>query len=394
VVNGWRMDRVGWHPRALFLGVLFACSLVAVSAAGARVGGSAGASRATATPNAPAPYQVPGGAVRVSSSAQLVRALASSHTTSIALADGVYDHGEPFYDQHGHRLYAAHLGKAVLRAGIVLGAHRGGSFPVLRGLRFDVRSLAKTLYGGIVHVWGSASSAHILDTRLRGHGIVDAGVVVRQPEGFVARRVVASGFRSYGVLVDPDDPEYRARRPFLLEDVAVTRVARPHRGSSNGTAEACFWLGSTGVVRRASARRCGLVGVWTGSANTGSLLEDVTIDRAGVGVYLEHFTTNSTFRRLRVGPHVSRGVNAEWADPAWGAKPASVDNIFQDSDFDTSLVGVYLDAGTTRTSVLRSTFTGQSWAGIGNFLGVDNRFEGNAFKRLQPGAVPISPGHL
>jgi hypothetical protein len=386
------MDRVGWHPRALFVGALFACSLVAVSAAGARVGGSAGATRTA--PKPPSRYEVPRGAVRVSSSRQLVRALDRRRTTSIVLANGVYDHREPFYDRHGHRLYAAHLGKAVLRAGIVLGAHRGRGFPVLRGLRFDVRSLAKTLYGGIVHVWGSASKAHVLDTRLSGHGIVDAGLVVRQPEGFVARRVVASGFKSYGVMVDPGDPAYRARRPFLLEDVAVARVARPNRGSSNGTAEACLWLGTRGVVRRASVRRCGLVGVWTGSANTGSLLVDVAIDRTEVGVYLEHFTTHSTFRRLRVGPHVRRGVNAEWADPVWGSKPASVDNVFRDSYFDTSLVGVYLDAGTTRTSVLGSTFAGQSWAGIGNFLGVDNRFEGNDFRRLPPGAVPISPGHL
>jgi hypothetical protein len=182
--------RVGWHPRALVMGALLSLGLVAVSAAGARVGGSARPEMEAVHP--PARYQVPPGAVRISSSRQLVRALARSRAASIVLANGVYDHGEPFYDRHGHRLYAAHLGKAVLRAGIALGAHRGRVFPVLRGLRFDVRSAAKTLYGGIVHVWGSARRAHVLDTTLSGHGHVDAGLVVRQPEGFVARRVVAA----------------------------------------------------------------------------------------------------------------------------------------------------------------------------------------------------------
>jgi hypothetical protein len=171
-------------------------------------------------------------------------------------------------------------------------------------------------------------------------------------------------------------------------------VGRPTRGSSHGTAEACIWLGSRGVVRRTSARRCGLEGIWTGTGVTDSLLQDVEVDRSPVGIYVEHFTRGTTFERLRIGPHVVRGVNAEWADPAWGRKPASIDNTFRNSTFATSLVGVYLDEGTTRTSVLGCTFTGQSWAGIGNYLGIGNRFAGNDFKGLLPEAVPISLGHL
>ncbi len=386
------MVRVGWHPCACAFGALLLFGFVAVGGASARM--DRARHSAEETVRGPADYQVPRGAVHVFNSRQLARVLARRQPTNIVLANGVYNHREPFYDRRGHRLYAAHLGEAVLRAGIVLGANQGPALPLVRGLRFDVSQPAKTLYGDVIHVWGSARNARVLDTAISGHGRLAAGLVVRQPEGFVARRVVVRGFKSYGVLVDPDDPGYRAKRPYLLEDIAVSRVARPNRGSSKGTAEACFWLGTQGVVHRASARRCGLVGVWTGSANTGSLVEDVAIDRTEVGLYLEHFTTNSTFQRLRVGPSVTRGVNAEWADPAWGAKPGSVDNVIQDSYFNTARVGVYLDAGTTRTQVLRSTFAGQSWAGIGNFLGVGNRFEGNDFSGLLPGAVPISPLHL
>src|SRR5438093_1237886 len=80
--------------------------------------------------------------------------------------------------------------------------------------------------GAIVHVWGSARHAAVLDTRLNGNGIVDAGLVVRQPEGFVARRVIARSFRSYGVLVDPNRDDYRARAPYVLTDLNVSRVTR------------------------------------------------------------------------------------------------------------------------------------------------------------------------
>jgi len=351
-------------------------------------------SRASTVVRPPAPYTLPRGALWVHGSRQLSWALAHTRAKNIVLAAGVYDHRGSFYVRNGNRLYAARLGQAVLRAGVALGANSGGAAPLLRGLRFDVRDPRRTLNDNVIHVWGTAQGTRILDTTIAAHGLVDAGIFVRQVEGFVAKRVVVQGFRSYGVLVDPNSSSYRARRPYLLEDVAVSNIGRPTRGSSRGTAEACIWLGSRGIVRRASASRCGLEGIWTGSAMTNSLLQDVEVDTSPVGIYLEHFTRGTTFERLRIGPNVRRGVNAEWADPAWGRRPASVDNVFRDSTFATSLVGVYLDEGTTRTSVLRCRFTGQSWAGIGNYLGIGNRFAGNDFKGLLPGAVPISLGHL
>jgi hypothetical protein len=376
------MERVGWLPRTLAAVALLFATVVLSDAAGATV------------VRPPAPYGLPRGALWVHSSRQLDRALARPGRTNIVLAPGVYRHRGPFYVRNGNRLYAAQLGSAVLEAGVVLGAPKGRGFPLLRGLRIDVRSSSETLYGDAIHVWGSASGARILDTTVLGHGRVESGIMVRQPEGFVARRVVVRGFRSYGVLVDPDEPGYTARRPFRLEDVAVAHVAWPVRGASKGRAEACFWLGSRGATRRVSAVDCGLAGIWTGSANTRSLVQDAEIDRTPVGIYLEHFTTDGVFERLRIGPSVQRGVNAEWADPVWGGRPASVGNAFRDSTFRTRVVGVFLDQGTTRTDVVGCTFAGQSWAGIGNYLGLDNRFRGNNFSGLLPGALPISLAHV
>jgi hypothetical protein len=343
-------------------------------------------------PRPPAPYLVPRHALRVSSSAELARALADHRREAIVLAPGVYDYPRPFSDRDGDQIFASRLGGSVLRAGVALGANSGPSGGLVRGIRFDVRNRAKTLQGAIIHVWGSAANATVLDTWLSGHGAVDAGLVVHQPEGFVGRRIVATGFQSYGVVVDPNDTHYQARSPFTLSDINVSRVARPVPGSSDGTAEACVWLGSTGVVQRVRARRCAVTGIWTGTANRRSRIGDAAIDRAPVGIYIEHFTTGTTFQRLQIGPNVSRGINAEWANPDLG-RAASVDNAIQDCRIRTTHVGVYLDQGTTRTLVRRCTFIGQTWAAIGDYVGVGNRYYDNDFRGIAPSAVPVSYEH-
>jgi len=344
-------------------------------------------------PVAPSRYRVPRGALRISSSAQFVAALGDRRRETIVLAPGVYDNPRPFSDRDGDRIYASRLGRAVLRAGIVLGSNNGPPGALIRGLTFSVADPAKTLDGAIVHVWGSAAFAAVLDTRLDGHGVVDAGLVVRQPNGFVGKRVVARRFRSYGVLVDPNDTGYQAKTPFSLRDLTISRVSRPVPGSSDGRAEACLWIGSPGHVRRVSVSRCAISGIWTGTATHGSRILDASIQRARVGIYIEHFTTDTTFQFLQVGPGVSRGVNAEWANHAAGGKPASVDNVIQDALFRTGHVGIYLDQGTTRTLVRDCKFVGQQWAAIGDYRGVDNEYYDNDFDRIAPGAVGVSYEH-
>src|SRR6059058_2901046 len=260
-------------------------------------------------PLTPVGYRVPRRARRVSSSAQLVAALADGRREAIVLAAGTYDNARPFSDREGDQIYASRLGRAVFKAGIVLGANAGPPGALIRGLTFAVSDPAKTLDGAIVHVWGSAAHAAVLDTRLDGNAVVDTGLLVRQPKNFVGRRIVATLFRSYGVVVDPNETGYRTTAPFSLRDLSISRVERRRPGSSDGTAEACLWLGSPGTVRRVSVRACGVTGIWTGTATRNSRVEDVTVDRAPVGIYIEHFTTGTTFERLRIGPSVSRGIN-------------------------------------------------------------------------------------
>ncbi len=344
-------------------------------------------------PRAPAQYAIPRHALRVSSSSGLLAALSNGRRDTIVLAPGVYDNSEEFADREGDRIYASRVGRAVLRAGIVLGGNNGPPGALIRGLNFSVRDPRKTLHGDVVHIWGSASGARVLDTWIDGHGVIDAGLVVHQPAGFVARRVVARRFLSYGIVVDPNDFNYTTKLPYSLRDLTIAGVSRRVPGSSNGTAEACLWLGSRGTVQRVSVRNCAISGIWTGTAMRSSRIQDATIDRSRVGIYIEHFTTGTTFRRLRFGTGVTRGVNAEWANQAQGGRPASVDNVIEDAYFRASHVGVYLDQGTTRTVVRHCVFVGQDWAGIGDFRGIDNQYYENNFDGLAPGAVAVSYDH-
>jgi hypothetical protein len=345
-------------------------------------------------PAPPSPYDVPTSGVQVTTSAQLRRVLMSSKPTDIVLADGVYDGSEPFLNPNGHRLYAASLGGAVLRAGLSVGGNAGPPGGAVRGIVLDVRDPQKTVEGAEIAVWGTATDAKVLDVTLRGNRVIRTGLVVRQPEGFRGARLVARGFTDYGVVVDANDPTLdQLARPFRLTDVDVAGVARPVPRSSDGTAEACVWVGNPGEVRRVRVRRCAWTGLWTGTAATDVLFDRIDVDQTPTGVYVEHFTRRSTFQRLRIGREVRIGLVTEWAAPEWSGRPASVDNVIQDSRFESSLAGVFLDDGTTRTTVRRSTFVNQRWAAIGDYRGIENAYYGNDYGAIASGAHDVTDEH-
>jgi hypothetical protein len=333
--------------------------------------------------------------VSVKTSAQLRAALARPRPTNILVRGGVYDSDAAFVDTNGHSLYSGMLGRAVLTAGLLIGGEDSARGGVVRGLVFDIRDPAKTADGAAIKVSGDAAGVQLLDLRLLGNRVVGSGVMVRQPEGFRGSRLVVRGFTDYGVLVDANDRGLTSlRRPFQVTDVNVSAVKRPVPGSSNGRAEACVWIGNPGTVARIRARDCGWTGLWTGTAATGVRASDVDIDATRTGVYLEHFTKSSIFERVRVGRDVRVGLTAEWADPDWGSVPGSIDNIVENSRFESWLAGVYLDKGTTRTTIRRSTFVGQRWAAIGDYQGVDNAYYGNDYRAIAKGAVAVTRDHI
>jgi hypothetical protein len=113
-----------------------------------------------------------------------------------------------------------------------------------------------------------------------------------------------------------------------------------------------------------------------------------------VGIYLEHFTTGSTFQRMRIGPAVLHGLVCEWADPSWGSRPGCTDDIIQDSTVMSSDVGVLLDDGTTRTTVRRVKFIGQARAAIYDPRGIGNAYYENDYSEIDASAVPIQNNFL
>lgn len=326
----------------------------------------------------------------MTTSADLQAVLSQRTARDIILSPGYYDSPRPFVNDAGHRLRAAVPGRVVLQAGLVLGGSSNARDALVEGIVFDIREPAKTLHGSAIHVWGGATGARIADVTIHGNGLIGSGIMARQPDGLVIKRVTADGFSDYGILVDANDRSRRVNQPAQLEDIDISEVGRAQRRSSNGTAEACLWIGNTAIVRRAILRSCAWTGLWTGTASTRSLVEDVVIDRTPVGVYLEHFTTDSTFQRFRVGPKVRTGLVCEWADPQWDLKPACVDVVFQDSAIDSCDIGVSLGSGTTRTTIRRVTFINQRIAAAIDPKGVETEYADNDVSRIAPDAVGFS----
>jgi hypothetical protein len=208
------------------------------------------------------------------------------------------------------------------------------------------------------------------------------------------RRVQIRNFTSYGLIADTGAQNKTLAVPMLLEDVDVSGVSRAVPKSSNGTAEACIWMGNTGTLRRARVTDCSWMGIWTGTSNKNSLLEHLTIDRTMVGLYLEHYTTGSTFQRMRIGSSVQHGIVCEWADPSWGSKPGCTDDIIQDSTIMSTDVGVLLDDGTTRTTVRRVKFIGQARAAIYDPRGIGNTYADNDYSGIGGSAVAVQNNFL
>jgi len=342
-------------------------------------------------PVAPSGYALPTGALTVSTAAQLVSALATTPARDIVLANGIYDNATAFYNVNGHRLYAATLGGAVLRAGITIGGNWGPGNGLLRGLSFDVSDPAKTVSNSIIDIWGSGAGSQILDVTLNGHAAIGTGIQSFALERIVVQRVVATDFTDFGIRALGG---VTLLSPILLEDINVARISRAVAGSSGGTAEGCIWLANTATLRRALLRSCTVAGVWTGATNRGSLLEHLDIDDTGVAIYMEHYTTGVTVQYMHVGTNAKFGVNCEWADPLTGGLPACVDDVIQDSTIASWMVGVFLDEGTTRTTVRRVTFLNQSWAAIGDYKGVNNAYYDNNYSGIDAGAVGVSTGHF
>jgi len=370
---------------------------------------AAGSSVTVAAPVAPGAYTVPAGATVVSTSAQLINALAGT-AKNIVLADGTYDSASPFRDTNSTGLYAQHPGKAVLTAGLVVGGNFSTGGAVVRGLSFDISDPTKVFQSAEIQNWGNGGyNTQVLDCTFEGHGVIPVGLRATNVSGLVAQRLVFSHFTDEGIRASENATvPYGTATPTIdtISDISVDGVSRSTPGSSSGTAEAGLWIGHpvTNGVRRIRIRNVSSTGIETVSNSWDTTFSDLDIDMSGpnqvrgVGVYMEHFTLGDTFTNFLITGAMT-GFNAEWNDNIAGnaaAHNVTITNGTIDATGSTAVrtAGVYLDEGTDSTTITNVTFKNQNWAGIGAFRIIGNNvFSGNTFQ-LGPGAVQISPGHI
>lgn len=365
-----------------------------------------------AAPKPPATYPLPKTFTLVRTSSELKAALGRSTPTNIVLANGVYDSSAAFQNRAGHRLYARHLGKAVLKAGLdISGGARGGA--VVRGIVFDITAQYKVDHRSIISISGTTGqNAKILDCVLRGNRLIAFGVRAYNPTGLVARRLTFSNFTRVALRAsDNVHVRYKAQTPHItgISDIVVDGVSRATPGDSGGRAEAGLWIGHPvdNGVQRIKVRNTAWSGIELVNNAWDTTYSDLDIDMsgpneyAGVAVYLEHFTYHDTFQRFRiVGARI--GFKGEWADPNWGGVAAAHFTTVRSGLIDAAgstvegnQAGLYLDEGTESTTVTGVIFRNQNWAAIGAYRNTGtNTFEGNDYSGIAPGAVPLSNDHI
>ena len=155
--------------------------------------------------------------------------------------------------------------------------------------------------------------------------------------------------------------------PALVEDCIFEDASATPPRSLDGTAESNLWVGCSATVRRVILRRGAWMGLWTGGSTSDpkkncyrSTFEDMLIEEQRVGIYVEHKTRESAFRRFEIEARES-GITVEW----WYGGSGSANNTFE--DFDITITGttwgprdgygIMVDAGnyghTFRNGVIR-----------------------------------------
>jgi hypothetical protein len=355
-------------------------------------------------PAAPKSYALPATAVAVTTSQELVSALADTTVHDIVLADGVYtttgtsSSSSYFKAATGHRVWARNLGGAVLQAALVFGGNYGSPGGEIHGLSFDFSDLGKAWDGAAFGNWGAAGvGTKIYDATFEGNYALGAAIKLVQVQGTVVQRVLVRHFRRYGLFVSDccDDNWYdNVAKAQTVSDVDVDGIHETVPGSASGLAEYGVWIGNGVVnpVERLRIEHAWWSGLWTGSSSHDTTFRDITIatvDRVGGNaVYSEHTTVRNTFERFQLGPNIEDGFSCEWN---YGSGAGACQNsVFQDGTIDSQNVGVYLDQGQVGNVVRRVKFLNQRCAAILDRLGSGNSYFENDYSGIATGANTLT----
>ena len=377
--------------------------------------------------------------VIVHNAVQLQEQVADTQSKLIILADGEYDAEDlnPPYDwapeqlflkfNAGHRLWAANPGQATLHFGIDLGGN-GVQFaaPELHGLVFDIQDAN---HGAInvnsaaaptiaVSIWGDTHDAVIEDVQLNGHKQIERGIEAANrfaADGLLVRRIIVDGFSRFGILIqycekdDPDDYQCNGNsvdNPVVVEDVVVQNIGGffDHTDLSENENVGII-LGAAGRLSRARVRDVTRVGIATQGTMNGGILEDLDVDRIGVGthfvwgraLYMENTAMETEFRRFCVGSSVQVGLISEWDNcaphlPDPQCFPRGIDNTVRDGLIQSYFIGINFDQGTAGGHIENVTFRNAAHVGIVMYNNVDSTQINNTFN-LPAGSCSVTTKH-
>ncbi len=335
----------------------------------------------------PSSYSLPSGATYVSSSTDLVNALALPTGQDIIVADGDYTWTAPVTVAGPHRIWSESLLGATLRFGLTYAgnANRTGGLE-LHGVAFEIDDASMAPAGvGSTHAlftWGQGGEDVLVeDCTFDGDLTIGDAIGAFAPNGLVVRRTEISNFWGYGIIAKQGAAGTVLGSEPLLEDLQIHSVFGANPGSSNGAWENGILLGNNGTIRRVDIRDVGWSGIQLYNDATGVSIGDVFIDYAGPGVWGTAYTQargagiwlgqshDVSIDRVRIESHVFLGVNAHWdqgnADPFLNTTPPRNYNITISDLYSRAYkIGVHLDLGVEDTVVRSSRFEHAWMAGI------------------------------
>ena len=204
-----------------------------------------------------------------------------------------------------------------------------------------------------------------------GGGTQSSAIFDRSVSGVTRKKLDIRNYREYGYGLMAWPAQTSTGRA-TIEDIVTNNIGQ--NKAMDGTGEAGLWIGQTADVRRFVCRNSHWMGLWTGARCNNSLFEDFELlDMPHVGLYVEHVTSNTIFRRGRIVSQAT-GINVEW----WYGGEGSHNLVFEDLDIYCPVgshwthSGMFLDAGTYGCTIRRVRF----W-GPGNAIWLPNKRAGS-----------------
>lgn len=359
-------------------------------------------------PKPPQNYMLPSAYSLVDNTESFINAFKSTTIQNIVLEDGIYINSSVVRAGAAHKIWSRNLGGALLKFGLEL-----------RGDGSEVHGLSFEGNGGetMIFIEEKNPNSKILDCYFNGNRTVGKAIEGRETSGLVVKRCVIRDFAEFGIFWQSYFPKYlydSPEIPPIIEDCDISGIYQPVRGQMNGTGECGLWASTECTVNRVKITDTGWMGLWTGGNCNNALFSNITIDNCykddnhSVGIYVEHWTRDSIFQNLQIGPlsgasrpghRMDIGITTEWDDPDIMPNPvlgqsngANHNNIFENGQINSRLIGINLE-DSENTTIRNIKFKNQRQYAIrdhdSNGTGYTTSLEkgSNDFKDIASGCI-------